>query len=158
LGSASLALCVGLAIAFAMRARRAGRAGIPTALASLTLFAGCMVGVLAAMHAATIVALRIAAWQSGGSFGYDFRFYALMLLAAVLVAAGVALVRHAPGLSRGEPEARRRTLFTLVALVAVNAPLAPLQAFAIGVGALALALFVLLVAVKKPFRETTPSS
>jgi hypothetical protein len=141
-----------------MRARRAGRAGVPTALASLTLFAGCILGALATMHAATIVSLRVAAWQSGGSFGYDFRFYSLMLLAAVLVAAGVALVRHAPGLSRGEPEARQRTLVTLVTLVAVNAPLAPLQAFAIGVMALALTLFVLLVAVKKRFRGTTPTA
>jgi len=151
-GLASLALCVGLAVAFAMRARRAGRGRLATMLASLTLFAGCVVTVLATLHAATIVSLRVAAWQSGGRFGYDFRFYSLMLLAGVLAAAGVSLARHAPRLSRAEPEARRRTLVLLVALFAVNAPLAPLQGFAIGVGALALALFVLLAAVKKPFR------
>jgi len=154
-GLASLALCVGLAVAFALRARRAGRGGIPIALASLTLFAGCMVSVLAVLHATTIVSLRIAAWQRGGGFGYDFRFYSLILLAGVLVAAGAGLVRHAPGLSRGEPEAWRKTLVTLVALLAVSAPLAPLQAFAIGVAVLAFCLLVLLIGFKKPLRRTS---
>ena len=67
----------------------------------------------------------------GGTFAYDFRFYALVQLGMLLIAGGVACLGPAGGLTRGEPHAWRATLWATAALLAINVPLIPVQGLAL---------------------------
>jgi hypothetical protein len=136
---------------FGVRARRRGAAKELAALGALTVFCGAVTIALATLHSLVIFMLRLAAWQKGAGFGWDFRAYSLFLLAGVLITTGVLLVRSAPGLTRRELLAWRGAVAAAVALVAVNAPLAPLQGFAIALGLFALLTLVLLAAAKRWF-------
>jgi hypothetical protein len=66
---------------------------------------------------------------AGTPWRYDFRTYSLLLLGAVLSGVGIHLLRLAAALGRGEGGARRRGVWTELALLAVVAPLIPVHAF-----------------------------
>lgn len=92
--------------------------------------------------------LAIGTGYGGEAFVYNFRVYSLMLLGAVLIAAGAALLRVAPGLSTGDASARKSALRTDLVVLAMVAPLIPIHAiFATALTVLAVVTLVVLLAV-----------
>lgn len=85
-----------------------------------------MMGAHSAEIVYRIVAARAAAANPAGSM-YDFRVYSLLLLGALLIWAGVESLRAAQSLSRGSAEARRTALRVAMVVVAIVAPLIPIQ-------------------------------
>ena len=117
----------GVAITFLLRVRRHG-APIALAVASaLGLFSGLITTGLAVGHMVGVFAVEL----RRSPIRYDFRVYALLLLGATLAVLGVRLGAAAPGVARGDRAAWNRAAGTAVMLLAVNAPLAPIQGFAV---------------------------
>ncbi len=65
------------------------------------------------------------------AFEYGFTFYSLVLLGVLLVGPGLACLWQTRRLWRGEASARRAALRWSALLLLLNAPLIPLQDFAI---------------------------
>ena len=123
---------IGGAIWFAVAARRRGCRAALTAVGTISLFNGTLIAALGALHLIAVVsrAFSCAGSGPGGTFTYDFRFYALVQLGMLLIAGGVACLALAGGLTRGEPRAWRATWWATVALLAINLPLIPVQGLA----------------------------
>ena len=106
-----------------------------------------------ALHLAPVVGRAI----SGKGFGceayftYDFRFYSLLLLAVVIIIPGLVFVMHARRLTDGDATAWNRTLWACGALLLINVPLVPIQAFALDPALLATITLVSLWADRKQF-------
>ncbi|MCI0354689.1 MAG: hypothetical protein L0099_06590 [Acidobacteria bacterium] len=65
------------------------------------------------------------------AFEYGFAFYSVVLLGVLLVGPGLACLWHTPRLWRGDDNARRAAVRWTAMLFLINAPLVPLQDFAI---------------------------
>jgi hypothetical protein len=144
-----LLVAVAATAAFCWRQVRLRRDGLLIAAAAVVLLGALLMAGLAALHTGAVVAvaLRRSTASGGEGFSYDFRFYSLLLLGAVLLTLAVRCVAAAAGLARGEAGARRRALGGTLGLLAVDAPLIPIQAFAVAFTVLAgLALVALAVA------------
>ena len=117
----------GVAIAFLLRVRRRG---VSTALAvasALALFSGLITTGLAVGHMVGVLTVEL----RRSPMQYDFRVYALLLLGATLAVLGVRLGATSAGVARGDRAAWSRAAGSAVTLLAVNAPLAPIQGFAV---------------------------
>ncbi len=114
---------------FAVWVRRSGASGTFAAAGTLDFLYGLLVALLSAVHIVVVtnVRVRAALASSAGDFSYDFRFYSLMLLGAVLLVPALVCVRAAPAITRGDPDAMRRALRATLLLLAVNLPLVPVQ-------------------------------
>jgi len=144
------------AIALAMRARRRAGHWPAVTAGAVTLFCGALTAGMIALHLAAILGGALAGKGHGGapSFVYDFDFYALVLLGVVILVPALVCVAQAPRLTTGDPHAWRRAGWSNLALVAVNAPLAPIQGSAYLLGGLALVGLVALWLARRSFRES----
>ena len=133
---------VGAIIWFVVAARRRGCVAALTAVGTISFFGGTIIAALGALHLISVL-------PRGGTFVYDFRFYALVYLGVLLIGAGVACVIPARRLMRGEPRAWKTTLWATIALLAINVPLMPIQGFAYAFSAFALVNLVALVATRR---------
>jgi lysylphosphatidylglycerol synthetase-like protein (DUF2156 family) len=79
----------------------------------------------------------------------DFRDYALVLLGAVLATLGTRLAVAAIGVARGDRAAWRNGVTAALVLLMVNAPLAPIQGFALALCIFAFIGLVPLLAVRR---------
>ena len=124
---------IGGAIWFAIAARRRGCIATLTAVATISFFNGMLLAALGSGHLIAVVSRAVAGEGSGpgGTFVYDFRFYALVLLGMLLIVGGVGCLAPARGLTRGETRAWKTTLWSIVALLAINLPLIPVQGLAL---------------------------
>jgi hypothetical protein len=97
------------------------------AAAWLSFYGLVLTGAMLA-HSGEVIA-RAVARTSGSDFAsiYNFRLYSLLLLPALLIWAGVRCLRAAPGLGRGSVEARRAAVRASVVVLAIVAPLIPIQ-------------------------------
>jgi len=120
------ALVVALALAgrLFVRARRAGEPQRLTILRTMSLFAGCLIGILGAGHVLA-VSIKLSQGTLDGSLALLYLLGAALLLPSSWLALHVA--RH----DLSEPDAARRTLqlnaalgLVLLALGPANAPLA----------------------------------
>lgn len=135
---------------FARALHRRGARGARLALASWLGFLGIFLVVMMSMHALVIIGMRALDRPAGTPFGYDFRLYSLVLLAAVLGAQGVRLLGAARGVAAGVPGSRRAAASALGAVLALSAPLIPLQFFGVLLTALSVASLAALAAVRAP--------
>ena len=119
---------------FFRRARRFRRSPLDLAVATFGFAVNVLMAALALTHAVAVVTVAV---RREGPLLYDFRFYSLLLLGAVLVSLALLCILAAPGIARGEPNARRRALAASASLLAVNIPLMPLQGFAVAFTAFA---------------------
>lgn len=136
-------LVVGVVLAGALwRAARQRGGSVGLAAASAIAFAsGFIVAGLGTGHLAGVAITELRRSPPG----YDFRVYGLVLLGGVLVTLGASLALAAAGMTRGDRRARRRGIVAAVMLLIVNAPLAPIQGFAVAVFIFAaIGLFALL--------------
>jgi len=123
----------GATITFLLRVRRRGASlGVGVASA-LGLFSGLITAGLAVGHLLGVMAVEL----RRSPIRYDFRVYALLLLGATLVGLGAGLAAASARVARGDSTAWHSAVRTAVVLLAVNAPLAPIQGFAV-----ALCIFV----------------
>ncbi len=138
---------------FAVTARRRHCPAALTAVGTISFFCGTIIAALGAAHLIAVVARGLSGAGSGpgGTFVYDFRFYALVQLGWLLIAGGVACFIQARGLTRGEPRAWRATVWATVVLLAINVPLMPIQGFAPAFSAFAFVNLIALVATRKRF-------
>jgi hypothetical protein len=132
---------------FARKTRDAPPSAIGAGL--VTLASGLITAALSAAH--LVVVLIVALGRS--PLVYDFRLYSLVLLGVVLTGLGLLLALAASGLVRGDPPRTRLARNAALMLLLVNAPLAPLQGFAVALAALAA---VTLAAVFVRARMTPP--
>jgi hypothetical protein len=137
---ALLAGLVAAVVAFAF-ARRRGTVSSLSLAAALDVLCGLENVLLGSAHLAAVIGRALAGKGTRGAptFHYDFSFYSLVLLGALLAAAGVICLTAVKGLTRGDPPAWRRAFGASVFLLAINAPLAPIQGSAYLLGGLALA-------------------
>jgi hypothetical protein len=128
------------AIALGRRARRRAAPWPAVAAGAVTLFCGVVIGGLISLHLAAILGSALAGKGHGGAprFVYDFGFYSLVLLGVVILVPALVSIAQAPRLTAGDSRAWRRAAWSSLALVAVNAPLAPIQNSAYLLGGLAL--------------------
>lgn len=92
-------------------------------------FYGLVLTAMMLAHSVEVVYRVVAARAAGSDSGsiYNFRLYSLLLLGALLIGAGVECLRAAPSLSRGSVEARRTAIRASVVVLAIVAPLIPIQ-------------------------------
>jgi hypothetical protein len=140
------------ASAFAVRHHRRGAAPAPIAAATLSLANGLFTIALAGAHTFVVVAVAL----GRASPVYDFRLYSLLLLGALLAGLGLALALAAAGVANRDRAGWRRAVWSAAFLVAVNAPLAPIQGFGTLLAALAAATLVLLV-IARPQQTQGPN-
>ena len=148
---------IGGAIWFALAARRRRCLKALTAVGTISFFNGILIATLGTLHLIAVVGRAASGAGSGlgGTFEYDFRFYALVQLGMLLIAGGVACFTPARGLTRGEPRAWRATLWATVALLAINVPLIPLQGFASGFSLFVFVNLVALMVTRRRFGFST---
>jgi hypothetical protein len=148
-----ITLCGGLLVSVVL-AVRWRRSGIPLARAvtgAVNLFCGVVTVTLGTLHAAAVAGVRIAAWNGGKGFDWDFRLYSLFLLSGVLIGAGLKCLWHTGEIARGQPAARRSALRASLILLATNLPLSPIQGLAAGLAALSLTNVLILLAMRSRF-------
>jgi hypothetical protein len=137
---AILLAALAAAVTLAARARRRG-AGWRTAIAAaVVLFVGLVAAALGVAHEVAVIAVA----AERAAFTWDFRFASLLLVGLLLAAAGLTCAAGAFELSRGTG-AYGRALVGAVLLLLVNAPLIPVQGFAV---ALSVAAVVALVSAR----------
>jgi len=124
---------------FAVYAWRRSRAAARAVAATVDFFAGLVTLTLGVLHTGAVIgnALRGKGVGGAATFEYNFRFYALLLVGMTLIVPGLLCVLKAWPLARGDAGAWRVPLWSCVALVAVNAPMIPVQDFAQVPGGLA---------------------
>ncbi len=146
---------IGGAIWFAIAARRRGCLAALSAVATISFFNGTLIAALGAGHFIAVVNQAVSGQGSGpgGAFAYDFRFYALVLLGMLLIAGGVGCFTPARGLTRGEARAWKVTVWSTVALLAINLPLIPVQGLALS--PFLLVNLVVLMVTRKRFALST---
>ncbi len=120
-------------IVFGWARRHSGAASALVVAGTLAFGSGLVTVGLAAAHLLGVLIVEL----GRSPLKYDFHVYALLLLGAMLAAMGARLAAAAAGVVRGEHTAWRRAVAAAVTLLAVNAPLAPIQGFAV-----ALCIFV----------------
>lgn len=141
-------------IGFAVLARRRRIPLALVAVAAIDLFCGAVIVPLGTAHLVAVVGRALAGKGSGpgGTFVYNFRFYSLMLVGVMLVAAGAACLTSVRRLMRGDAAGHRLALWATVALLALNVPLMPIQGFAVGFSAFALVNLAALWLTRTRFR------
>ena len=113
-----------------VRLWRRGVRGRRFAISAWLGFLGFVLIVALTAHCVDILSRLVAGTgHEGATFTYNFRVYSLLLLGALLIGAGIYLLRAAWGFSRGISNARRSALRTLGFVVAIVLPLVPFQAF-----------------------------
>jgi hypothetical protein len=112
-----------------VRQRRRGLRGGRYAAAAAVGFLGLTLVVTMTAHCLDVLSrLAIGTGYDGAPFVYNFRTYSLLLLGAVLIAGGVRLLHVASFI--GTPvDARGPAVRSLLAVLALVAPLIPVQGF-----------------------------
>ena len=146
---------------FVVRAWREGVRGALLVAGSWAYLVGTFVTVMLSFHTAEIVYRALTDQGSyhnpGAGFTYDFRFYSLVLFGCVMISQGVPMMRAARDLSRGAGGAAGRLLRPTLVVLALSAPLIPLQFFGSVLTACALLnLLALLVARAALRRKAAP--
>jgi hypothetical protein len=146
-----LLAAIGAAVWLATDARRR-RAPEPR-VGAIALFCGFVTLGLMALHLTAVVGRAISGRGFGGQarFAYDFRFYSLLLMAVVIIIPGLVFVMHARRLTDGDARAWKRALWASGALLLINVPLVPIQAFALAPVLLATINLVSLWASRKQY-------
>lgn len=148
---------IGAAVWLAADARRV-RAPAPR-VGAIDLFCGLVTLGLMALHLTAVVGRAIAGKGFGGQarFAYDFRFYSLLLLAVAIIVPGLVFVMHARRLTAGDARAWTRALWASGALLFINVPLVPIQAFALDPALLATINLVSLWASRTQYKSRLAS-
>ncbi|HEX8390726.1 MAG TPA: hypothetical protein VF665_00095 [Longimicrobium sp.] len=147
------------AFLFARALWRRGVRGARLAGSVWVFLFGIFLTVMLSMHALVIVLLRVLNRPAGSAVFYDFRLYSLVLMAVVLVAQGIRLVRAAPRLADGVHGAAREAVRATATVIVVAAPLIPLQFFGVllTAGSL-LTLAAVAAAARTPSRSRAPAA
>lgn len=134
----------------ALRLRRVPLPPIRLLIAVYGYCAGALVGTLGLAHLVAIV-LESIDQRRQQQFVYSFRFYSLVQLGVLLVAAGLKAVIETGRLARGQHAAWRASLLVWTAILAINLPLVPLQGFALLFSVLAALEVLLLGSLRRHF-------
>ena len=113
-----------------------------------------MIAPLSTAHLVAVLGRALAGRGSGpgGTFVYDFRFYSLVLLGVMLIAASVACLTSVRSLIRGDAGGHKVALSAALVLLALNVPLMPIEGFAVAFAIFALANLAALWCARKHFR------
>jgi hypothetical protein len=115
---------------FVVRARGAGARGRVLAVAGWSFWTGMVITVMLTLHCVQITWMAFSGvYTSRTGFTCDFRYYSLMLLAAVLLPQGVRMLKCARALARREEESRRGLTRASLVVTAAALPLIPIQMF-----------------------------
>jgi len=133
-----------------VRLRRVPLLPIRLLIAVYGYFAGALIGTLGLAH---LVAIVIESIDQGRQhqFVYSFRFYSLIQLGVLLVAAGLMAAIKSARLARGQRTAWRASLLVWTAILAINLPLVSIQGFAVLFSVLAAVELLLLGSMRRHF-------
>lgn len=131
--SASAAVAAG----FFVLGRRRGAPAPLAGVGGVHVFSGLVALGLSSAHLVSVIGGALARLRAA-AFAYDFRFYSLLLVGFAIATPALFCALQGRGLARGEVRAWRRAFWASVVLLAVNAPLMPIQGFAVGFTGLAL--------------------
>jgi hypothetical protein len=113
-----------------LRLRRRGLRGGRYAAASAVALLGLSLIITMTAHCLDVLSrLAIGTGYDGAAFVYDFRTYSLLLLGTVLIASGARLVRVSHRIGASAVEARAEATRALLVVLALVAPLVPIQGF-----------------------------
>ena len=128
--AALLLLLLGTAISAALLWRKNIRGWSFFSMAWLAFY-GLVLSSLMLGHCTEILYQTVARGMAheGTSWTYDFRFYSLELLGALLIWCGIRYLWAAMRLSRGEVAGLRIALGNTLVVLAIVAPLIPIQTF-----------------------------
>jgi hypothetical protein len=156
----TLLVAVGASALIVFRARRHEAPFGILVLGAVVAFVGCIAFLLGSQHTIAVVGRALRQLSAPGSQGalYDFRRYSLLLLGALLITTGLRLFAYTPGLVRREHRSWKGALWTTVVLLAINAPLMPIQGFAIGFTAFGVVTLLLLFALRRFFPDDVASA
>ncbi len=133
-----LAIAIGATAWLVVNARRRRAPAALVAVGAIDLLCGLLIVGPIALHLWTIVGRAVSGSGSeGGGFTYDFRFYSLVLVGLVILFPALVCVLRARRLTEGDLDSWKRVLRASGILLLVNAPLGPIQPFAIGFTVLA---------------------
>jgi len=134
-----LGLIAVVTVGFFFYTKKRGGSAKSAAVGTIDLFAGLVTLTLGALHSGAVIGNALKGKGVGGTatFEYNFRFYALLLVGMILLVPGLLCVLKAWPLARGDAGAWRMPLWSCVVLVAVNAPMIPVQDLAQVPGGLA---------------------
>jgi hypothetical protein len=123
-------------------------------------FGGLVNLILGGAHLLAVLARPIQGRPVAGAevFEYTFHYYSLVLLGFAVVVPALYLVGRVRGVARGELGAWRIAFWMTVILLAVNAPLIPIQGFAPLLSGTALAGLLGLTAARSRLRSAEKSS
>lgn len=140
------AAVIGATIWFAVRAQGRG-AGRLAALGTVTFFTGALIASLGSVHTLAVIgrALREPAFE------YDFRLYSLVMLGGCQVAGGLRCLSTSWNVTRGDARAWKAAVVATTLLLVLNAPLMPIQGFAVGFSAFLFVAAISLIATRHRF-------
>jgi hypothetical protein len=125
------AVLIGSAVGYALRAVRRGAAPLNAFAAAFNLLASVVTSLLMLVHLVAVTWVAVArtgeseAWHSE----YGFHFYSLWLFGMVTLWQAVILLTRTSGIRRGNRASIRSAMFRSLILVAVTAPVIPVQHF-----------------------------
>jgi len=146
----AIAAAVGLAV---LARRRAAPWSVAVA-AAVDLFVGSAATALGTGH---LVGVIVVALRRPGPHHYDFRFASLLLVGLLVATAGLVCITAARGLSRAAPLGWRRAAAGSVLLLLVDAPLIPIQRFAIALAVAGLANLTMLLVARGRYGDAVSS-
>jgi hypothetical protein len=107
---------------------RRGLRGGRYAAASAVAFLGLALVLTMTAHCIDVLSrLAVGTGYDGAAFVYNFRTYSLMLLGAILIACGARLVRVSLLIGASGTEARVQAIRAVLMVLALVAPLIPIQ-------------------------------
>lgn len=119
------------AAVFAVAMWRRGARGRRLLAGTWVFFYGLFLALMLSMHSAVILGLRLFERPAGAPFVYDFKLYSLLLVGAVFITQGVRYLRAAARLAAGDGAAKRAALRASCVVLALAAPMIPVQFFGI---------------------------
>jgi len=148
---AGLVIMVALAVWMFVRAKRRSAPFLSALCGSFNLLTNLIITAFIVAHLVAVCRNALAGRGLGGAeaFVYDFHFYSLILVGAVILVPALVGLRHSWRLALGNRASWNAVVRSNVVLLAVNLPLAPLQGFAVGFSAFIAVNLVLLLAGRK---------
>jgi len=125
-----LSVIAGSTLVAAVRFRRSGARGRRFAGATLLGFSAAALTTMLAAHQAEVVYRLLGnPLDTMPPLKYDFRSYSLLLLGVLLMVQGVKIFRAAAAVSRGDAVARRLAVRAGLVVLAIGAPIIPINVF-----------------------------
>ena len=153
LSYSALGISIVASIVFAFRKKNAATSKIQIVVGTYNFFCGLLILLLSSCHFIVILSeIFLGKTLSDRiAFSYNFRFYSLLLLGAILIFLSCKLLKCSVGILNRDLGSLKSAINALLFLLAINIPLVPIQGFATAFVIFCTINLILLFAYKKQF-------